>query len=425
MISWVTENLGTGSYEKVFPNGAVTIVDVRELVDKGGNLPAAVEQKINAGVEYLKSGEKVVVCCDYGMSRSNAIAAGILAKVLGVPFDQALRQVMDATGQRAVKIEVADAVRAMLEGNQTAQPKAGSNSKRILVTGASGFIGSALVPALSRRHFVATPSRAELKLTEGASDLHMMVKHGAIDLVIHLANPRIYATNSALGETLTLLKNVLDVCKVNRIRLLYPSGWEVYSGYRAQSLMASEALAPLPSGPYGETKYLCEKLIDLHARQYGLEHLVLRTSPVYGEGSHGPRFIYNFLDKALRGREIVTHRYLNGFPHLDLIHIGDVVRAILACIEADCTGYLNLGTGRGISTAEVARLIVGLVNSNSEISHLQIDEFAPNVLIDASRAKATLGWAPSMEFSDGLRRIIDHVKGVVRNQDIRDEAASE
>ena len=112
-----------------------------------------------------------------------------------------------------------------------------------------------------------------------------------------------------------MLKNVLDVCRANRVKLIYPSGWEVYSGYRSEKLLASEALPRLPKGPYGEAKYLSEIFIENHHRNHGINYAIIRSAPVYGGGDR-PKFIYNFIEKALRGDPILAHRYLNGPPSI-------------------------------------------------------------------------------------------------------------
>ncbi len=84
MICWITDRLGTAPATSVHLEPGMRIVDVRELVDKEGNEAANVKPLIDAGVAALNDGDRVVVCCDYGISRSNAVAAGILALV---PFE--------------------------------------------------------------------------------------------------------------------------------------------------------------------------------------------------------------------------------------------------------------------------------------------------------------------------------------------------
>src|SRR3972149_1542382 len=78
-IRWITPLLGTAPALLFHQEADMNIIDVRDLVDKAGNRADAVRQKITEGCESLREGKKTVVCCDYGISRSNAIAVGILA----------------------------------------------------------------------------------------------------------------------------------------------------------------------------------------------------------------------------------------------------------------------------------------------------------------------------------------------------------
>lgn len=408
MIRWITENLGTCSSEELSKQHDANIVDVRDMVDKGGNPSEIAKQKIEEALLYLEKGGKVIICCEYGMSRSNAIASGVLAKFAHIPFNEAIRKVISATEEKSVKVEVLSAVRKAIENSMDSDCKNKTSYKRILVTGGSGTLGAPLIPKLQMQHEVFTPKREDINLLNGPVELDLMVKEQKIDTIVHLANPHIYTTNAAMGETLIMLKNVLDVCRENSVKLVYPSGWEIYSGYRSQFLLASENLPPFPKGPYGETKYLCEILLDHHQKQYGVDYVIIRSSPVYGTGSK-PNFIYNFLKKAIHNEEIITHKYLNGFSSLDLLHINDFISAMLAVIEGNVTGFFNIGSGIGISTTEVAQQIIKLLDSNSIIKHLEIQDFAPNIAMDTKKAREELSWEPKVSIQEGVRKLVSNL----------------
>src|SRR4051812_29136976 len=113
-IRWITPSLGTAPALDVQLDDGMALVDVRDLVDKGGNQIDAVRQKIAAGVAALQSGKRTVVACDYGISRSNAVAMGILAKSESLPFSVAARRVVQATGEREIKLGPLEVVRRAL-----------------------------------------------------------------------------------------------------------------------------------------------------------------------------------------------------------------------------------------------------------------------------------------------------------------------
>ena len=408
MIRWITENLGTAKIEDV-KGKEYSVVDVRDLVDRDGNTNQAILKKIDAVVDLLKQNHKVVICCDYGISRSNAIAIGAVVKCFHYDFNEAVKIVMEKTKDPAVHIDILNSVRRVLEMNE--KENISTDKKTILITGGSGFIGSALAAKLGKNYDLVIPSREEVNLLNGPIKLDLIVKKENVGTIIHLANPRKYSITESMGQSLVMLKNVLDVCKENRLSLLYLSGWVVYSGYNSSYLVAPVSLPLHPKGTYAETKALCETLVNQYRDLYDLNIYLLRLSPVYGIGSDKPKFIYNFFQKALKNETIFTHKYINGLPVLDLIHIDDVVRAIECVIEAkpDSSFDLNIGSGVGYSTFEIAKRIKEMCGSNSEIMHHEIDDFVANIIMDISKAKKVFGWQPTIDIGDGLKEIMHHI----------------
>jgi nucleoside-diphosphate-sugar epimerase len=405
-IRWITPMLGTAAANAVRDIADINIVDVRDLVDKAGNRSSAIRAKILQGVESIVDGKRTVVCCDYGMSRSNAIATGILVSLDKIAFDVALRQVQKATGEAQIKLEPLNAVREAL-GLQSPRTR-NAKHRSVLVTGGNGFLGTALCASLGDELRVLAPTREQLDISVGSTQLDLLVSEENIDCIIHLANPRIYTSNVAMGQSLAMLRNVIDVCISKDIKLIYPSSWEIYSGY-AGILHADESTPALPRGPYGETKHLAEVLIEHCRRTAGLQCTLLRSSPVYGRGSDKPKFIYNFIEKARQDQIITTHCYNNGNPALDLLHVDDLVSALVAALKTDFIGTLNLGTGVLNSTLHIAEMLRDRLCSSSIIKQTAVDSNTASISMNWNLAKAELNWHPTRLFETGLDLLLAEI----------------
>src|SRR5690606_34793657 len=167
------------------------------------------KEAVEHGVAVLARGSRLVVGCDYGISRSNAIAAGILSRSSGRRLDDCLREVLARTGGAEIKLEMIDIVRSAVEPHDAR--KAGDGAT--LLTGGSGFLGTAVARVL-RKHGakIVSPPRSEIDILRDRALLALKMSEAGVDCVIHLANPRVYTSNIALGETLTMLRNVMEAC---------------------------------------------------------------------------------------------------------------------------------------------------------------------------------------------------------------------
>ena len=105
-IRWITDQLGTSPWKEELFDNPFTVVDVRLLRDASGNSPELVLEKITTAVDNLNDGKRVVICCDHGISRSKAIAACVLSKLKSIGLEEALQQVISATGETGIKVDV-------------------------------------------------------------------------------------------------------------------------------------------------------------------------------------------------------------------------------------------------------------------------------------------------------------------------------
>lgn len=404
MIRWISENLGTSSYEYAKDKTGIYILDVRDMVDKIGNNESIVSAKIKEAISEIKNGKRVVICCDYGMSRSNSIAIGVHSILNNLSINDAVADVTSKTGIKEVKPEVLSVVYSLLNKTNKQNDIVRCN---ILVTGASGFIGNRIAALLKKNNNVFAPSRVEIDLLVDILAFDLYVKQNNISTIIHLANPRVYNTVSAMGESLKVLRNILTVCSNNNIHIIYMSCWEVYSGYRSSYLLASEELPLLAKGVYGETKYLCEKLLSVYGRCNPLKYTIIRSSPVYGTGSDRPKFIYNFIDKAIKNQQITTHNYANGLPCLDLLYIDDLEKVLVEIVNSGKTGEFNIGTGLLASTFDIAKMIINIIESKSKIKTIDVASYWANIAIDSTKVRSLFEWVPRINTETGIRMLID------------------
>lgn len=410
MIKWIRPYLGTGAAKGIKDNGNIYILDVRDILDRKGNSQDVVLQKIKEGIEAIKSGKKVVVTCDHGISRSNAIATGIISLYEGITFIEALKIVYSKTGENEIKIEVIETVRKSIE--KTKGKEKSGEKRKIAITGTNGFIGKRFSELFGKRKdFEIFPiRREEIDLIKEKIKLEIFIKENGIDTMIHLANPRNYTNNVSMGETISMLKNILDVCYTNNVYLIYPSSWVVFSGYRGQEIIVDETYNPRPKDTYSYTKFLAEQLIIQYSTYLNLKMCILRICPVYGEGSDKPRFIWNFIEYAMKNKDIGIHKYKNGFPKIELLHVDDLCNALAKITETKPEGILNIGTGKSMYVKDIAKKIIKLLGSKSKIYHIKIDDFTSNIVLDISKAKNLLKWSPKISIEDGLKRLIKKIE---------------
>lgn len=410
MIRWITENLGTAKYEDVY-NGDYSIVDVRNLVDKSGNTSSAVLNKIDEAGSLLDQQKKVVICCDYGKSRSNSIAIGVVSKYLHCEFEDSLKMVLERTGERGIQIDTLDSVREALCGD--------SESKTIHVDKLGLLLsggGDPCVDAIAARFEnickVVKVANQDFSALHDTLQLDHIVRGNRIGTFIHAGKPSSSYNQETMGATLSALKSVLDVCHKNNVRLIYFSSYSVFSGCKTPQMNASESLSVNPKGVHGETEAMCEMLIEVYRKNYKLSATIVRLGSVYGPSLDRPKMIYNFIQKAMNNQDIDTHEYINGQPVMDFIYIDDVVDAVSIVINTtvDELPVCNIASGIGTSTATIALLIRDIVGSNSKIGSYCVTSATSNIILDIETAKSVLHWKPMVDINNGLKNIIDNLE---------------
>ncbi|MFN4297175.1 MAG: NAD-dependent epimerase/dehydratase family protein [Brevundimonas sp.] len=291
---------------------------------------------------------------------------------------------------------------------------------RIAVTGASGFIGRYLVPALVEAgHAVVALGRDAEGLTalagEGvrthatdysAEDLAGALK--GVEAVVHLAGRRSQRDDDPLtfrpfAETnLDLLETLFFASRDAGVSsLVQASSIAVYSG--ANAVPYAESDLPVPLNPYGLSKLTSEQLLTLWGGKTGVRTTSLRLAASFGYGERVSAVLMKFADAAWRGETLTVRG--NGRIGVDQIYVRDVVRAFVAALGPDApAGVFNVGAGRVFTLMEMAEAVnVAFGNDGNLRIEDPRDGPAPAPCMRIEAARLGLGWEPRWPLDRALR----------------------
>jgi UDP-glucose 4-epimerase len=294
-----------------------------------------------------------------------------------------------------------------------------------LITGAAGFLGSALANQLAREgHQVrglddlstGDPGALEgdVHFTRGdVSDrpkLWTLLQE--VDVVYHLAArvsvpesisyPRDYNSVN-VGGTVALMEATRDV-GVRRVVLA--SSGAVYGDLGEQPLR--EAITPNPRSPYAVSKLAAEYYVRTIGNLWGIETVSLRIFNAYGPGQHlpasHPPVVPYFLRQAQRSGTLVVHS--DGGQTRDYVYVDDVVSAMVAASTApDLDGrVINIGSGNETSVRDLVKTVLQVTGGKPEVIYnSQTSGGVSRMAADLSLAQEKLSYRPSIKLADGLR----------------------
>lgn len=404
-IRWITHLLGTAPGSSVAGIPDVVIIDVRNFVDRAGNTPDAINEKLLSGVNALREGRRTIVCCDHGFSRSNAFAAGILALSENIPFDQSIRRVIDATGENEIRADVVSDVRQALAGHLPQQSNR-CHRERWLLIGGSGALGTLIRQTVPADIELLAPAREEVDLLHGSVPLSLFAEANDITRILHFASPRVGNTNRAMGEALIMLRTVLETAGALGISIFMPSRWEVFAGYSGEVPLLTEETRPFPAGILGETKFLSEALALEYESRERVAVTILRSGLIIGDTA-APHFLRSFIRRAASGEPVITHTYENGSPKLDLIAASDWTNAFWLLARSNQTGLFHAGGGELISTLEIAEMVCSAMGPQCRTEQLSLSGRAANIMLSSTKLAEATGWAPSRSVADTLTSFIE------------------
>jgi UDP-glucose 4-epimerase len=306
-------------------------------------------------------------------------------------------------------------------------------TKRALITGGAGFIGShvadrfladgwmvEIIDDLSSGKRENVPAAARLHVLDiRSADAARIVTEGKFDAVAHLAaqidvrrsvNDPVYDAQVNILGTLNLLEAMRAAATKGGGRFIFAStGGAIYGDLATPP--TTETTPKDPDSPYGIAKLAVEKYMGYYSRIHGVETTSVRFSNVYGprQDPHGEAGVVAiFCGRILGGRPLTV--FGDGHQTRDYVYVGDVAEAVFRAAtitlpprgDVDARAF-NIGTGIATSVVDLASTLMRAVNATAPI------EFAPSrpgeqmqSFLRVERARDILGWTARMPLERGL-----------------------
>jgi dTDP-glucose 4,6-dehydratase len=299
---------------------------------------------------------------------------------------------------------------------------------RAVVTGGAGFLGSHLCRALIDRGWeVLAVDNLLTGRVENVEDLleapafelkehdvsQFVAVDGPVDAVLHFASPA--SPRDYLEYPIKTLKvgslgthNTLGLAKAAGAQYLLASTSEIYGNpeVHPQDERYWGHVNPVgPRGVYDEAKRFAEAMAMAYHRTHDIDVKIVRIFNTYGpclRGGDG-RVVSNFLVQAMDGKPLTV--YGDGQQTRSYCYVDDEVRGILALLDSDWVGPMNIGNPDEFTVLDLAREVLEVTGSSSEIVYepLPVDDPVRR-RPDITLANEVLGWRPEVDLREGLAR---------------------
>lgn len=259
--------------------------------------------------------------------------------------------------------------------------------------------------------------------TRNKSEVYRAIDKSAPDRVVHLAALPIAdlcnqhseeAMSTILEGTVNVLEAIRDVESVDRF--VYASSSMIYGDFEYRP--ADEDHPKNPKGVYGGTKYAGETITRSFSTQYGIDHVIIRPSAVYGPTDSNRRVTQIFVERALKGELLELHG--GGTQKLDFTYVEDTAQgfALGALLDAAANDTFNVTRGEGRSIKELAHVIGRYVGSVETVESEENMSRPKRGALDIAKAKKQLGYEPQYSLEEGMEKYVEFI----RSMDVIDEA---
>jgi dTDP-glucose 4,6-dehydratase len=312
--------------------------------------------------------------------------------------------------------------------------------KRVLITGAAGFLGSHLCDRFLKDgyHVIGMDNlitgnlnnidhlfkvdRFEFYHHDVSKFVHVP---GELDCILHFASPaspidylKIPIQTLKVGSLGT--HNLLGLAKVKKARMLIASTSEVYGDphVHPQNEDYWGNVNPVgPRGVYDEAKRFQEAITMAYHRFHGVETRIVRIFNTYGPRMrlNDGRVLPAFIGQALRGEDLTI--FGDGSQTRSFCYVDDLVEGIVRLLNSDCVDPVNIGNPDEISISEFAEEIIKLTGTNQKVIYKDLPVDDPKQRQpDITKAKEVLKWEPKVSRSEGLRITYDWFKSLSQEE---------
>lgn len=312
----------------------------------------------------------------------------------------------------------------------------------VLISGGAGFLGSYLCDYYIERAYEVV-CVDNLSTCTGVNIKHLASKDGfsfikaditrplpakivdkKYEIVLNMASPasppqyqRLSIETLQAGSEGTL--NMLEIAQKSGARFFHASTSEVYGDPEVHPQSESywgKVHSYGPRSMYDESKRYAEALIYSYRQRYGLSTAIARFFNTYGPrmDPQDGRVVSNLIVQALRDKPMTI--YGDGSQTRSFCYVEDLIKGIVALVDSDEEGPMNLGNPDEFTISELAKMIIKKIGSKSKITYLPLPGDDPTQRRpDISLAKKKLGWEPKIKLEQGLDKTIDYFAEAIKS----------